>query len=252
MEPAYAGYIAWRGVIEERDVPPLVKETIFDTFAFYVAERELVLSYPVPGRDEDSGPGKRALNWIWYHPIDPVSVLPDFCTDATGRNHGLMMPPPLIRSDVISAFRREASEMLPPSFAAAMNATAEPFFQPIFDLDSLSIVTRRVALVGDAAFVARPHVAAGVTKAALNAAWLADALARADIDAGLALYERLTLPLGSAMVRRGRWIGGHLETPPNPGIDVEPIALMQANGAPLREIQGVEACLLAAAEMTGG
>ena len=35
------------------------------------------------------------------------------------------------------------------------------------------------ALLGDAAFVARPHVGAGVTKAALNAAWLADALTAA-------------------------------------------------------------------------
>jgi 2-polyprenyl-6-methoxyphenol hydroxylase-like FAD-dependent oxidoreductase len=140
---------------------------------------------------------------------------------------------------------------MPPPFEAMMNGTAEVFFQPIFDLDSPGIVSGRVALVGDAAFVARPHVAAGVTKAALNAAWLTDALAGRDIDEGLALYQRLAQPLGSAMVRRGRWIGGFLETPPVPGIATDPVVLMQENGAPLNRIPGVEDCLRAAAELLG-
>lgn len=67
--------------------------------------------------------------------------------------------------------------MLPPPFAAAMEATADPFFQPILDLDLPRLVAERVALLGDVAFVALPHVVAGVTKAALNATWLAEALA---------------------------------------------------------------------------
>jgi 2-polyprenyl-6-methoxyphenol hydroxylase-like FAD-dependent oxidoreductase len=37
-------------------------------------------------------------------------------------------------------------------------------------------VHRRAAILGDAAFVARPHVGMGVTKAALDAESLADAL----------------------------------------------------------------------------
>ena len=43
----------------------------------------------------------------------------------------------------------------------------------------------RVAIVGDAAFVARPHVAAGVSKAADDAAALAEAVqAERDVDRG--------------------------------------------------------------------
>ncbi len=250
-EPFYAGYVAWRGLMPEQDVPLLVKQTIFDNFSFYLPGRELVLAYPVPGRDDDSGVGKRALNWMWYHPIGSAEALRDMCTDATGHHHGLMIPPPLIRPDVIAAFRQEVRDQMPPPFAALMNGTQEVFFQPIFDLDSPSIVSGRVVLVGDAAFVARPHVAAGVTKAALNGAWLVDALAGRDIDEGLALYERLSLPLGSAMVRRGRWIGGFLETPPFPGIAQEPLVLMQENGARLHQIPGVDDCLGAAAEALG-
>ena len=44
------------------------------------------------------------------------------------------------------------------------------------------MVFGRAALIGDAAFIARPHVAAGVTKAALDAACLADSIAEAGGD----------------------------------------------------------------------
>ena len=250
-EPSYAGYVAWRGVIAEHEAPKIVLDSIFNQFAFYLPEREMVLSYPVPGQEDDASPGRRALNWIWYHPAHAVDVLPAMCTDAAGRYHGASIPPPLIRPEVVATFRQEARAMLPPPFAAAMEATAEPFFQPIFDLDSPRLVTGRVALLGDAAFVARPHVAAGVTKAALNGAWLAEALSNrsegplrgTDIDAGLAAYEARARRFGSAMVARARWIGAHLEDPARIGIDPEPLLLMQAIGAPLHEIAGLGDCL---------
>ena len=100
------------------------------------------------------------------------------------------------------------------------------------------IVTGRVALLGDAAFVARPHVGAGVTKAALNAAWLADALASMpdNIDAGLAAYAVRARAFGSALVARARFLGAHLEDPPRTGLKPDPLPMMQAIGAPLRDI----------------
>jgi 2-polyprenyl-6-methoxyphenol hydroxylase-like FAD-dependent oxidoreductase len=80
----------------------------------------------------------------------------------------------------------------------------QPFFQPIFDLESPHIVFGRVALLGDAAFVARPHVGAGVTKAALDAASLAEATKGRDVAAGLLRYQREQHPFGSGLVALGR------------------------------------------------
>ena len=54
----------------------------------------------------------------------------------------------------------------------------EPVLQPIYDLETPRMAFGRVAIIGDAAFVARPHVGAGVSKAADDAAALADALRR--------------------------------------------------------------------------
>jgi 2-polyprenyl-6-methoxyphenol hydroxylase-like FAD-dependent oxidoreductase len=88
--------------------------------------------------------------------------------------------------------------------------TPQPFFQPIFDLDSPQIAFGRVALLGDAAFVARPHVGAGVTKAALDAASLAAAVSGDDVATGLLQYQREQKPFGSGLVALGRQEGAYL------------------------------------------
>jgi 2-polyprenyl-6-methoxyphenol hydroxylase-like FAD-dependent oxidoreductase len=235
--PGYAGYIAWRGVLDEHAVPPPARDLI-DAYVFFLPPHAMVLSYSQPGADDDLRPGHRRMNWLWYHPVH-ASKLPDLYTDASGRRHDGGIPPPLIRPDVIAAFRTQARAMLPPQFVALTEATPAPFFQPIFDLESPRVVAGRVALLGDAGFVARPHVGAGVTKAALNAAWLADALAAAsvNIDAALAVYEKRARSFGSALVVRARYLGGYLENPPRVGLSPDdPMAMMQAIGAPLRDI----------------
>ena len=48
-----------------------------------------------------------------------------------------------------------------------------PFLQPIYDLVSPQLAHGRIALMGDAAFVARPHVGMGVAKAGDDAVALA-------------------------------------------------------------------------------
>ena len=234
--PRYAGYVAWRGVIEESAVPPAARE-LRESYTFFLPPREMVLSYWQPGADDDARPGRRRLNWIWYHPVH-ARALAALCTDAAGRHHAAGIPPPLIRPAVIAAFRAEARALLPPQYVAVTEATPTPFFQPIFDLESTRVAAGRVALLGDAAFVARPHVGAGVSKAALNAAWLTDALAGApgNIDAALSAYERQARAFGTALVERARYLGAYLEDPPRAGLVPDPIPVMQAIGAPLRNI----------------
>ncbi len=65
----------------------------------------------------------------------------------------------------------------------------------------------RVALIGDAAFVARPHVGMGVTKGAADAKALADALSGNDIDAGLRTFNAKRKPVGDRVFREGTRTG---------------------------------------------
>jgi 2-polyprenyl-6-methoxyphenol hydroxylase-like FAD-dependent oxidoreductase len=210
VQPSYAGYVAWRACIDEADVPPAIWRELVDLYAFCLPEGEQLISYAVPGRDNSTAVGRRAYNIVWYRPVDR-NTLADFCTDAIGRHHPDGIPPPLIRPDVIARIKAAARATIAPQ-TAEIFARSAPFFQPIYDLASPQIVFGRVALAGDAAFVARPHTGAGTTKAALDAASLADSLRnnRNDITAGLQRYERMQLPFGKALVEVNREEGAYL------------------------------------------
>ena len=97
-------------------------------------------------------------------------------TDASGRTHALGIPPPLVRAEVIAALREASRALLAPQLDEVVRLTPQPFLQPIYDVETPRMAVGRVAILGDAAFLARPHVAAGVTKAAEDAMALADAL----------------------------------------------------------------------------
>jgi 2-polyprenyl-6-methoxyphenol hydroxylase-like FAD-dependent oxidoreductase len=69
----------------------------------------------------------------------------------------------------------------------------------------------RVAIVGDAAFVARPHVAAGVSKAADDAAALAEAVSEGEVEPALLCFEAKRLPVGRRIIERARHLGAYLQ-----------------------------------------
>ena len=208
-KPDYAGYVAWRAMLDERDVPPAVHAEIFSRYTYCLPPGDLFLGYPVPGRNNETEPGKRAYNIVWYRPTHP-DRLADLCTDATGRNHGTSIAPPLIRPDVVDWIRAETRALVAPQVAEIFERDPRPFFQPIFDLDTPQIVFGRVALLGDAAFLMRPHPGAGTTKAALDAAYLADSIAENGLKQGLALYQRVQGAFGSGVVQQSRRDGAYL------------------------------------------
>jgi 2-polyprenyl-6-methoxyphenol hydroxylase-like FAD-dependent oxidoreductase len=205
VQPDYAGYVAWRGLAAEAEVA-VDRELLFDSNSFCIPGGELAVSYPVPARDGDLRPGKRDYNIVWYRPTD-ATALADHNTDASGRRHA-QIPPPLIRQDVIEAVKADARALLAPSIADIFVRAEQPIFQPIHDFASPQLTFGRIALLGDAAFVARPHIGAGVTKAALDAAHLADALvAHGTIDAALADYDQARQRAGAWAVSRSREFG---------------------------------------------
>lgn len=232
IAPRYAGYVAWRGLVPEADIAPANRPALFRALIVTAPERELALCIPAPGPDEDMRPGQRRLYFIWYRPAD-AGRLEALCTDAGGRSHGLSIPPPLIRPEFIAEMKADAARSLPKHVAGVVGRTAQPLLQPITDCEVPRMVWGRVALLGDAAFVARPHVAAGVTKAALDAAGLADALAETgDLDTALARYERERLAWGRALVEHSRHLGTFIGAAPGSAARRDPAAYLAAYGAP--------------------
>ena len=233
VAPVPAGYIAWRGMIDETELPPEARSLLLERAAFSFPEGELVVSLPVPGGGRDPQPGHGRYYFIWYRPASAAEQRALF-TDASGRHHGLSIPPPLIRPEFIAAMKDAARNGLPPVLGAIVGRAAQPLLQSITDLEAPRLVFGRVALLGDSAFVARPHVAAGTTKAALDAAALAAALTAAagDIDAALARYEAERLAFGRAIIAHARHLGAYLEAPAAARPPRNPERMMREYGAP--------------------
>ena len=185
LQPEYAGYVAWRAMLDERDVPPAIHAQLFKNYTYCLPPGELFLAYPVPGRNNETQAGQRAYNIVWYRPTTPEK-LADLCTDASGKCHGTSIPPPLLRPDVIAWSKAQARALVAPQVAEIFERDPRPFFQAIFDFISPQTVFGRVALLGDAAFLARPHPGAGTTKCAMDAEHLADSIAALGLEGGLA------------------------------------------------------------------
>lgn len=217
LTPQYAGYVAWRGAVSENELPAVSHDLIFNHMNFCLPDRELAIAIPMPpSGSRDQGP--RRSQFSWFCPVDQATGLRDLCTDATGHCHGESIPPPLIRSDLIRELRVHADAVLAPQVAAMVDKTPQPLLQAIYDLESPQLAFGRVVLLGDAAFVARPHVGTGVTKAALDAQCLADVLGdgREDFSAALQQYDAKRTKFGKWLVARGRYLGAYLSAQQKP------------------------------------
>lgn len=207
VEPRYVGYVAWRGLIDAAELSPQTRNRLLDKFSFCLPDREQALGYPV-----DGGSDGRRYNCVWYRPADPARDLPLLLTGSDGRQYTGAIPPDRLQADVVAGMRADAMRLLAPAFAEAMTKARQPLLQPIVDLETPAMVAGRVALLGDAAFVARPHVGMGTTKAAGDAKALADHLDSCDdIDVALAAYGAERLAYGQRIVRRARHLGAYMQ-----------------------------------------
>jgi len=210
--PLYAGYTAWRGLVNEAAFPPALHEELFEHFSFCLPDNEQMLGYPVAGPHNDLRPGHRRYNFVWYRPASETQDLPRMLTDDDGRTHALSIPPPLIARDVIAEMREAAARVLAPQFNEMVSLCEHPFLQPIYDLEVPCMAFGRVVLTGDAAFVARPHIGAGVAKGADDAVALADALAvNPDVETALRAFETPRLRAGERIIARTRHLGAYVQ-----------------------------------------
>ncbi len=208
VAPLYAGYVAWRSLIGEEAIPP----DLFAYMTFCLPPGEQFLGYPVAGPDNDRRPGHRRYNVVWYRPADEHGELQRLLTDESGVTYAISIPPPLIRRAAIADMRAAAERLIAPQLAAIVRLMAEPILQPISDLESPRMAFGRIAIIGDAAFVARPHVAAGVSKAAEDALALAEALdGSGEVAAALARFEARRLPMNRRIIERARHLGAYLQ-----------------------------------------
>jgi len=210
MAPTYAGYLAWRGLVPEDQMPATSREMLHGDFGFANNQGSHILGYLVPGEHNDVRPGHRLYNWVWYRVAD-AHLLSEIMTDRTGRQRGYSVPEGMLDERWTAHLHRDAQALLPAPFRDIVEATTQPFAQAIRDLASDHMVSGRVVLLGDAASIPRPHTAASTSKAAANALMLADALqASPDVPAALSRWEPQQIALGRMLRRQGIEAGNFL------------------------------------------
>ncbi|CEG58523.1 FAD binding domain-containing protein [Legionella fallonii] len=211
VKPEYAGYVAWRGVLAECDLLQEIVDELKDRITFYQMPQSHILTYLIPGADGSVNPGERRFNWVWYINRSIGEELDELLFDNQGNQREFSIPQGFLREVFVQWIYERAKEMLPTVFREEVLATKEPFIQPIFDVSVPQMVFGRICLLGDAAFVVRPHTAAGTYKASIAAIDLAESLYehRGDVKAALRAWEPKQMQFGYALERRGKYLGGH-------------------------------------------
>jgi 2,6-dihydroxypyridine 3-monooxygenase len=204
----YAGYVAWRGMVSEARLPPAVAKPLVEAISYYVYANSHILVYPIPGRDGSLVPGERLVNFVWYRNYLPGDDLEDVLRDAEGVQRDLYLPPGAPRADHVAEVRATAKARLPGIIAEVVTSTDQLSLQVIYDVEAPRMAFGRTCLIGDAAWVVRPHAAAGTAKAASDAWALADALAaHPTVPEALAAWEPGQVALGRQLLERTRRLG---------------------------------------------
>ncbi|WP_446903685.1 FAD binding domain-containing protein [Burkholderia sp. YIM B11467] len=174
--PSFAGYLAWRGIVDEADFDAAAIESLVENMTLHKAPGELFMAFLIPALDGSLAPGSRRFNWLWYRNEADHDALRRHLTDRNGNVHHASVHPGLLSDEAVATLRQLAVERLPAALSQLVLATHAPFNQAIFDALSPGFVDGRVALIGDAACTVRPHTASGTSKAARDAVSLAEAL----------------------------------------------------------------------------
>jgi 2,6-dihydroxypyridine 3-monooxygenase len=234
-QPRYAGYVAWRGVIDCDQLSGRSASTLLDAFTYRILPHGHLLTYPIPGPS-----GSVLFNWLWYQNIAPGDRLMDLLTDRNGFSAELTVPPGSVRTRHIEQLHSAADADLPAPLAEVVQQTAEPFIQVIVDLEVPRMAFGRSCLIGDAAFALRPHIGVGTAKAADDAWQLGTALlgvTARHVPDRLRAWETQQMPVAQRALQRARAAGRSLqegtwrvgEPPPFglqlPGDSVLPLAL---------------------------
>jgi 2,6-dihydroxypyridine 3-monooxygenase len=208
VEPVYAGYVGWRGTAIERRLSEEALATFEDAITYCVLPNSHILVYPIPSLTGSLEAGERLVNWVWYRNADP----PDLDRLLLGRDgvrHEVSVGSGDVREEVLDALLHAAAAALPPQLSELVAKSPEPFVQVVFDIAVPHMAFGRVALIGDAAFALRPHVAVGTAKAAEDAWTLAAAIADGaeDVQAALRRWESAQIRVATSAMRRAREAG---------------------------------------------
>ena len=168
------------------------------------------LGYLVAGADGSPERGRRRFNWVWYRQLTAEQLAAALTSDA-GMRREYSVPFSGLSATTKKELRLAAENLLPRVLANIVTQEEFPFLQAIFDYEAPRMRSGRAILLGDAAYVVRPHTAMGVSKAAGDAMALRDALSQeVSLHFALERYNGVRTAAGLAIARYGQRLGERL------------------------------------------
>lgn len=212
-EAIYAGYMLWRGMCREEQMPAGTRWPDGFVDVRYTRRYRLV-AYPVPGPDGSLVPGRRQISWAWYDPDQRELLERQHCL-AGDRVIGTLSGDRFgakLKANLIGEAERSWPSPWREAIAATLR-TGEPFATPIAEYVPNRLVTNRIAIVGDAAHVASPMTGSGFRYGLLDVLALSRSLSENDnVPQALRRFENERLSDDRALVLSGRaWGKQYLE-----------------------------------------
>ena len=174
FEPEYLGYVAIRGLVPVGDLPaeaaPILEAIREGSMVNNYLDRSHVVAYPI-----ESPSGEVLVNWMWYRNMTPEE-LDQLLERGDEKVRRWSLPPGGIPRHHLAALRTEVAESMAESMAAILTTGEAWSLQAIHGGIASRGVSGRLALIGDAARIAIPHVGAGTSMAIVDARSLAEAV----------------------------------------------------------------------------
>ncbi|KAL8942198.1 MAG: hypothetical protein Q9211_001496 [Gyalolechia sp. 1 TL-2023] len=127
VERPYAGYVAWRGTVPERQVWGKPRECFSGNVIVFQCLDNYILGYTIPGRNGSLEPGDRLLNYVWYSKCPETS--PDYAkimTDKDGQQHHNTIPAGKIHPETWAAQKLYGATRLASVFVELIEKTGDP------------------------------------------------------------------------------------------------------------------------------
>jgi 2-polyprenyl-6-methoxyphenol hydroxylase-like FAD-dependent oxidoreductase len=207
VKPSYSGYIAYRGLIREEDLSPDEINFFSDRFSLYPYAHSHLLAYTIPGYHGELSEGHRLLNWVWF--VNQTHAeLDKVLTDSHGTKRQYSIPSGFLSNSSLAELHSKAQKELPAILAERVLQTENPFVQVISDMEVPKMYEGRLAILGDAAFVIRPHTASGTLKAYEDGISLAGMISKGgNLSHTLAQWNERQLKFGRRLMDYGKMLG---------------------------------------------
>lgn len=205
-DATFAGYQIWLGIADEAALG--TREQWPREVAFLRGGDDLLLGYPLPGRDGSTVPGKRQIGWAWYDASRNALLRETGCVRDQVVHHSLAGED--IPTDILRELASQSDRWSSPWRDAIRDCIARRGLLgiPIAEYVPTKLVNGRVALVGDAAHVPTPMTASGFSASLYDAEAIAEAVAdglrRGDMAHALAAYQRRRLNAVRQIVLSGQ------------------------------------------------